>query len=294
MDYHYTYGKNLPIKELKDYPSRRVVMLKHKTKGYYFPIIETPHSKSLMRLQQKVGTCGIDWDYHIICTFAEKHIYTSRGGKVWSDQYIIEEGEVKRLSTKLRYNKYERFSKCMKDINWVVTGSLMRELFQEMRNYGLQISYAWKYEEGLKNSRPHFHILLKFRERTTKPCAFCLYSLMNNRFWEYGRTEVVNIITKMQLEAYIKKDFSKYSNLKFLSPMKRKWSTSRDVKANPAQSKFEWDRTVDKDFGLKLFRSTKDKFIEDYNSPLYNIHDFVEDIERELMGKVKRTRLRFA
>lgn len=112
------------------------------------------------------------------------------------------------------------------------SGSVMRRFVNKVQTYyrrrEKKFTYLWKYEEGRKNNRPHFHLLCwdfrgleKFRKYL-------------KRTWDYGFIAVEKISRKRELNDYLNKYFTKGSNLKFwiMKKRKKKWGCSRNVR-NP-------------------------------------------------------------
>lgn len=263
------------------YREEKVVLLYNKQGRFYYPIIETAFTKSLMRLRHKLLESDISWNYHIVLTYSNNKRVVSHRGTVLPTQSFIDGDRIRRIYFWVRGKKIESYDKAEFPI--IPDIEQLKEILQVFRTIDKDFLYAWKYEEGEINHRPHWHLLFRF----SGLCTGCTYFLID-RLWRRGRVDVKRIITKMQLEVYVLKDFTKDNKIKFLHPFRRKWSTSRGVIPNNKNSKFELKTIGNYSNAVKLFESTKNQYLDYYKNDAFDIQAHYRKTLRNLrLGQMR-------
>lgn len=131
----------------------------------------------------------------------------------------VREGNRFRAFWSLTYRKIEEFAN---------NGSQLRKLFNRIQMFRKAkgyspLSYCWKYEEGEKTSRPHFHVLVD---------GYVKKQLLE-KYWSHGFVDMRGIENEKACYRYIFKYFSKEQpNLMYWDKGKR-FSSSRNIPKAP-------------------------------------------------------------
>lgn len=217
-----------------------------------------------------------DWEYFITLTFSDKLVklfkpnkYRCSAGR-WNGEYweydyedrmrmiihddtlmglvskgLLDGGLVRKLLNAI--NVYAR-SQIKQYYEGLIRNALDNDEKRQLRNECAHLislrfmSYAWKYEEGGKTSRSHFHLLIKFQNIGVYGEFLDLspngvFNLFHNR-WNYGFVDVspaksskTNKVDKNMISKYLYKYFSKKNRIfkYWKNKDKRLWSTSKDV-----------------------------------------------------------------
>jgi hypothetical protein len=219
----------------------------------YLALNGTNNDLSLNRLRLKImlNSVEIKFNYFITLTFAFRKLVYSKSG------LICEE--------KLPFQSIKEFK-----LPDEISGKLMKQLLDNIRK--VVRSWSWKYEEGKKHGRPHFHMIVK-----SKMCRFCLDSLFQ-KYWRYGFVYVKPIWDQKHIQVYISKEFTKGSSFEFFEG-RRRWSTSRDLL--PCVVASEW----------KYFKSINN-YKKAYNINTMNksrlLHVFTEESLNALQNEIRR------
>ncbi|TFG23922.1 MAG: hypothetical protein EU529_05850 [Promethearchaeota archaeon] len=115
-------------------------------------------SKSLQDMRDKIiGVTGIKWEWHVVLTYNTESLneMLRKGGASGKEL----EGFLR--DTKTIYNKGRK--------------------------------YFWKYEEGTKNQRSHFHLLFEFKKKFNKEY---IAKKMFRKGWEAGKVDIIKMIKK--------------------------------------------------------------------------------------------------
>ncbi|MFX0070739.1 MAG: hypothetical protein ACFFAO_06585 [Candidatus Hermodarchaeota archaeon] len=117
-------------------------------------------SKSLANMRDKILTIkGVKWEWHVVLTVNNRSLrrILARGG---------------------------------------FSGEVLRDFLDKIgKLYKSDRKYFWKYEEGRKGERPHYHLLLSFGKRFNK--AY-LSRKLNRIEWERGDFDLKGIIGKQR------------------------------------------------------------------------------------------------
>ena len=128
-----------------------------------------------------------------------------------------------RLQEKIKYLFISKLKISLKMTYNIIDNETIKITLKDNKNQW-KISFFWKYEEGKKNSRPHFHLLirapqLKFLE---------LYNLLK-KYWNYGFIHATPILNPEQAINYLNKYIGKDTSFKFYPSNKRFYGSSRDL-----------------------------------------------------------------
>lgn len=230
---------------MKDYvknSKNRFFLIKHKTKNFHMVIPYDMNNLSLSRLKTKMFTCLTHWNYFCTVTFALEEINKFISYDIMPSYYIKNEkfNIDYKMSGSFAGNTIIKFPECLENINFNVKSTLITIFINRIKNHlrkqGLdpnEIKYSWKYEEGGKFGRPHFHLILG-----TKMCLTCLYFLFV-RFWKSGIVHINPIWNDNILKHYLHKEFTKHSKFRFFKSKKR-WGFSRNCKFINIETEFEY------------------------------------------------------
>lgn len=218
----------------KDFKEKPKFLLFFNTKfKTYIVLPYDPLKRSMSRLKNKLSnTLGIRWKYFITLTFALEEDIPMKGFHVRPDIDIKIGNYNYKDSGFIAYDmpQIHKYTKCLENINFELTPNLITKFLDNLRhwlknhNWNNNFDYSWKYEEGGRTKRPHFHLLL---DSKFEMCWFPTYWVLL-KLWKSGLIDVKRIYNDEHLSKYLHKDFTKEGSFSFFKGRK-KWGTSKGL-----------------------------------------------------------------
>ena len=252
--------------------AKDVFLRKHIEGGFYdgFVVVNDANMReSLKQMRQKLYQANVDWKYHCVLSFSPNDLKASvelQGGVG---------GEMSGLMNKLRSAKKVKMN-----------------------------HYFWKYEEGRKSERPHYHLLVDMAEisktdlmkkifpgdprkwnyaqksmrevinrqkrywmNKDKTDTEILLGMYLKKLWGKGITFVRKIRNKGDLVAYVEKDISKESGTQYKQKNAKSWQFSRGIPLDSRKKGVYYQDVgiVDKNEACRKIVETKHNFIRHFN-----------------------------
>lgn len=249
----------------KEQKWKDIIILRNKEHDFFIPIYNDPQSRSLYRLKKRILGPYVPWQYFITLTFANKYEY--KLAQEWTYMTIWKDDGVNpayKIDHTHPIGSVLKFEKCMADIGKGISGEMLNLVFNSIRKK-IKFSYVWKYEEGDLHHRPHFHLLIKADGQSPQ----AIYDLFT-KYWKFGMSHLSTVTSHTQVINYVNKYFSKDNETLFFKRGKRRYSTSRDVKAPPIKEEnvglFEYICTTIKNTARRFYYSTRDKAVAYYKN----------------------------
>ena len=220
-------------------------LLKHKEKGFYFPVVSKSQERGLYRLKKALYSHREEWQFWINLTYSDTDKVDTEGGVVCSPQLIYLDNDrfFKKLKSFVKLKCVQHYPKATELKNLRFEGKIMTKFLRSLNDWFSKtwfeddpkmvyikpprVRYFWKYEEGKQSSRPHWHLLLSIPKPLYKPCHFCLYWKIHE-LWGHGFVDVKYIKSSKMLKNYLNKYYGKFTNLKYWQG-KRTWSKSQGL-----------------------------------------------------------------
>jgi len=235
-------------------------------------------SASINRLRKRIYHAKVRWWWHVVLTYDHESLEKEKKGEINS--------------------------------------RVLSYFFKKVRKVSPEVKYAWKYEEGEKKGRPHFHLLFevvwnfsdcaralktdesKLRKKVAYEKGFAqnkdranlelAVSLMLKELWGKGLVYAVFIKNRYQLENFVESDICKSTTKKFLKEKSRMYGFSKGIKYRKDDpSEYDFIGRVSKKEAFSKLKETKDGFVE-YFSRVRNLNGFMlwEKTVQELMEGV--------
>lgn len=218
--------------------------------------------KAMYRLKKRIQSLDDFFSYFITLTFSDKpkskvirwrydkntyepinHNFgrASYPGKVMffnnRPMYFIHDTSFSGLMREFINNIQTELSKYHKPISKRIYGTKWLK-YCRYPLLELYMDYLWKYEEGKKNNRPHFHMMFSIDpiespyfddgSKSKGSVPVCIGKLFS-KYWNYGLIEIAPVQHKY-INYYIGKYFTKSGGkLKYFPKNKRRFSTSRSI-----------------------------------------------------------------
>ncbi|TFG23923.1 MAG: hypothetical protein EU529_05855 [Promethearchaeota archaeon] len=213
-------------------------------------------SQSTMRMRHKIYNCeGVNWNYHVVLSLNSE---------------VYEEKKKKGIDSTILRGYLTKIKK----------------IFPEEKHF-------WKYEEGRKSERPHFHLLFELKDVDKKKKELEKVMGVNDmkevirvqkgyemnkeksdndiimgysmyRLWDKGIVYAREITSMEELIEQVEKDVAKRTGTEGFKPNKRKYGFSRGIKTKKVKKKseYEWLGNVSVEEAEKSLESTKENFIK--------------------------------
>lgn len=213
-------------------------------------------SQSTMRMRHKIYNCeGVNWNYHIVLS--------------------------------LNNETYEKKKK--KGID----STILRSYLTKVKKIFPKEKHFWKYEEGRKSERPHFHLLMELDDVENKKNELKKVMGVDNidgviqkqrkydmnkeksdkeiimgftmfKMWNKGIVYAREITNLSNLMNQVEKDITKRTGTEGFKPNKRKYGFSRGIKTKKIkkESEYTWQGNVSISEAKYYLKSTKENFIE--------------------------------
>jgi len=193
---------------------------------------------------------GVDWQYHCVLTFDDQN-----------------------------------FERVKKD------GASSKELsyfFKKLRKEFTKEVHCWKYEEGSRRGRSHFHLMLELDDFDEKGIAGKLdlvdeealkrmskidgklspkevgLGLLLKDLWGKGRVWGREIKNEYDLKKFVEKDFAKSTETKYLKERAKFCGFSRGLSFKESKNEYDYVDRVSRESAFGKLKETKKRFIDHF------------------------------
>lgn len=266
---------------------RKYFALYNKIGKFWIVVPYDLNKLSLSRLKDKALLCTEKWTHFVTLTYADRRVTHFREYDV-APTYKIDDGMYNiKVDGRIRTGCLVTYKDNLKDINYKVKGNTIKVFINRIKNYFRKhsipvtaIRYAWKYEEGSKTFRPHFHMII-----STEMCTPCLYWLLKY-YWNAGNIHVNPMYDDTHLLHYMHKEFTKNSTFHAFVGRKR-WGFCKGLNYfSKNKDEYEYRKPIwsAKDAWIinELNKSRIDKY--------YSV-DFTDKVQQQIKNKFDITRL---
>ena len=234
-------------------------------------------SSSTMRMRSKIYHVEVNWKYHVILTLDERNVEKYR-------------------------NK--------------IDSTMLRTYLTKLRKIFPNEKHFWKYEQGRKSERPHFHLLFDLEGKVRSKMKEIVKVMdienvgdfvktqrkygMNNdksdleitmgyfmfKLWNKGIAHVRYIKNEIDLLQQVERDVAKRTGTEGFRKNKQKFGFSRGLKMIKVvkKSEYEWAGNCNVNDALCYLDETKENFIEHFDKGDYSgeiIFEYtVEDLKK--------------
>ncbi len=231
------------MKDLKTYKPVRLLWNPY---GFYMVVTNLKHDKGYSKLRQKLLRSNVKWTYHITCTF--------------------EETTLKSLK------ELDRIGEIGISGKWI--GQMCSQINDSFKNRGFsyKLKYFWKYEEGRKHNRPHFHLLINWNGY--RGLVYHRFKRIWEDRWHMGKLWLSKIRNDIHLtnvlgygaKPYAVMDLLKSSPTIYMVKGRKKYSFSSNIEFSEQKNKFYYKKSASYFTAMKNVEETADRLIKYYDN----------------------------